>query len=41
MYKMSFYDYKEKNLCKYQFIPIRMTTHTTDMLGTITQDQPV
>ena len=38
---MSFYDYKEKNLCKYTYLCVKMVTECTDMLGNITVDDPV
>ncbi|CAD8061010.1 unnamed protein product [Paramecium sonneborni] len=34
--KLSFYDFKEKNLCKFQYLNINMQTEQTDMLGNIT-----
>ncbi|CAD8043011.1 unnamed protein product [Paramecium primaurelia] len=33
--KLSFYDFKEKNLCKFQYLNIQMITEQTDMLGNI------
>jgi hypothetical protein len=38
---MTLYDYKEKNLCKFQYIPMMIKTDTTDMLGNVTKDHLV
>jgi hypothetical protein len=38
---MTLYDYKEKNLCKFQYLNIGMTTESTDMIGNLTADDPV
>lgn len=39
MSKQTLYDFKEKNLCKYQYMNVRMKTESTDMLGNTTEDE--
>ena len=31
--KMTLYDFKEKNMCKFTFLNVRLQTESTDMLG--------
>lgn len=31
--KMTLYDYKEKNMCKFTFLNVVLETESTDMLG--------